>query len=270
MFDLILKAIRSLFNKYDKKIADAVEESKRPSWGNVQNKPFENNQSNGELLKTTVYFGEEQAKTFSATSARIPIMNEMYTVNWNGTDYECMAVNPDSSLFDGAVVLGDLSIFGISSPVGSGNPFIIAFTADPDNADNAQIIVFRLDSSESASITITGTFGELKQLNEQFLQESAKSALYIHSSRDTMGNLRLASPGDYYKIAAAVEAGRTVYLAVGNEENINAVFAGYDPESNSHFDFLGVSGRFENGILTGRYLNAYVVGPDGNIREYEL
>lgn len=269
MLDLVLKAVRSLFNKCEKMISDAVEESKSPYWENVQDKPFESNLRTGELLNALVHFGDSQLTEMVNTSNNTPVLNEMYTVNWNGTDYECMAVQPD---YGGiiAITLGNLAMLGIEPINDANEPFLIVFATKPNEDGKLAISFLKSDEPTTALVTINGLFGELKLLDEQYLQESAKSALYIWCDPfSNSGESHLQNTGDYYKILTAVRVGRTVYLGFGNNELARAVFVGNSMFYNSHLVFIGVAGGYENGVEK-RVLYTYEVHPDGKIYRYEV
>lgn len=268
MLDLVLKAVRSLFNKYDKKIADAVEKSKSPYWENVQDKPFENNLRTGELLNTIVHFGDSQLMEMVNTSNNTPVPNEMYTVNWNGKDYECMAVQPDYGGIS-AITLGNLAMLGIEPINDANEPFLVVFATKPNEDGKLEISFLKSDEPTTARVTINGLFGELKLLDEQYLQESAKTALFVPCGQSDSGVISLYNTGDYYKILTAIRAGRTVYLTYGNDR-IRAVYIGQNNHYTDEMQFLCMETILESGTEVGREVCVYGVNPDGSVVRYKL
>lgn len=94
------------------------------------------------LPETTVTFDEESMAGLSDQS--LFSFGYTYIVNWNGVEYTCESQDC-SSVFAGAVGLGNLSSFGFS---GNGEPF--AFLSAPGEGS----VVYSLDGSISASISV--------------------------------------------------------------------------------------------------------------------
>jgi len=93
-------------------------------------------------------------------------IGEVYRVNWNGTDYECTAVD-----VDGTRVLGDASGYDNRCPA-TGEPFgIIVFTEEQAAELGLCFMVLVNDGSEEVSITITEPVGLVHKLDSKFLPD---------------------------------------------------------------------------------------------------
>ena len=88
------------------------------------------------------------------------IEGQTYTVNWDGTEYECVC-----SAFNSLLVLGNLSIYGIGND--TGEPFIYAY-----NSNQSAGGFTTLDTSASHTISVK-TAGEVATpIAEEFLPEN--------------------------------------------------------------------------------------------------
>ena len=95
----------------------------------------------------------ESPPTFEAT------VGEIYNVRWDGTVYECTCVD-----FNGAPVIGNLSIVGAGSD--TGEPFIIAL-------DNWLTQILTADTSASHTFFISGIIPEVIKIDRKYLPKAA-------------------------------------------------------------------------------------------------
>lgn len=226
MFDLILKAIRSMLRKIE--IA-----AKTPLWENVQDKPFEDKRYTGVLFNKTLYFNEISAVT---TLDALPILGETYTVRWKGTEYQCIAnaMNYGGSL---AMYLGNIEAFGGEK---TEEPFVFVFNlaGQSDNPRHTTVYNYNYsDAAEEVAVNIKGMTGEVKKIDELFLPEAAKTALYIKADIAVVNPTYDAS--QYGLIKEAVRNGRTVYL-IDKYDDIVATFLNQYLGNNDAFEFVGM------------------------------
>ena len=190
---------------------------------------------------------EEQVLAFSLLNGAIygAIMStaldivegQTYTVNWDGTDYECVGFAIDDSK---VVYLGNVSIFG--SGVDTGEPFLCS---------SGENMFATLDTSASHTISVKTTEEVITPMAEEFLPlrvtavienaqtaaNSAQAATYINtevldcafssvatftfdkqtSGRDTF----VFNAYNYYKISGFNPAPENVTSFTGTRENGN-------------------------------------------------
>ena len=95
------------------------------------------------------------------TNAFEIVEGQTYTVNWDGTEYECVGVVASS----GFPVLGNLSIAGAGSD--TGEPFIYMY-----NTDRHVGMFATLDTAASHTISVKTTVKTVTPMAEEYLPES--------------------------------------------------------------------------------------------------
>lgn len=93
------------------------------------------------------------AYTAVLTDALILVAGQTYTVNWDGTEYECV-----SRKFNNILIIGNLSIFGLSE--NSGEPFLYVMSGKAFTT---------LDTSSSHTISIKTTEKTVTPMAEELL-----------------------------------------------------------------------------------------------------
>ena len=119
-------------------------------------------------VQTTTLMEEQQvAFTLSnglymaqITNAFEIVVGQTYTVNWDGTEYECVGVVSQSML-----VLGNLSIAGGGSE--TGEPFIYVY-----NTKQAYGMFVTLDTAASHTISVKTTEEIITPIDEKYLPEN--------------------------------------------------------------------------------------------------
>ena len=101
------------------------------------------------------------------TKAFKVIEGQTYTVNWDGTEYECVGV-----IFNSIPLLGNLSIIGIGGD--SGEPFLYEI-------ERAAGIFGTLDTSASHTISVKTTGEIATPIAEEFLPAGVGTAAIIYN-----------------------------------------------------------------------------------------
>lgn len=94
---------------------------------------------------------------------------ETYTVNWDGTEYECICAT-----FNSRPIIGNLSIVGLGDD--TGEPFLYMY-----NAAQAQGACYTLDTAASHTISIKKMEETVTPMTEEFLP-SEVNELIMNSS----------------------------------------------------------------------------------------
>ena len=125
----------------------------------------------------TVTLLEEQELAFTLSDAvyMAPITNafeivvgQTYTVKWDGTEYECVCFD-----FNSSPVLGNLSIMGAGGD--TGEPFIYAYKTSK-HAGN----FITLDTSASHTISVKTTVEIVTPMAEEFLPTNTKNTTVFY------------------------------------------------------------------------------------------
>ena len=139
----------------------------------IKNRPFYTGEPVKTVLveETTVSFADagglyiaEFPSTFEAT------VGDTYTVNWDGTEYECVC-----SVFNSMPVLGNLSIPGAGSD--TGEPFIMLVS----NGKGLQI--HTLDTSASHTISISGFIAQNVQIPDKYISDTFRDVIIAGDPR---------------------------------------------------------------------------------------
>ena len=139
----------------------------------IKNRPFYTGEPVKTVLveETTVSFADagglyiaEFPSTFEAT------VGDTYTVNWDGTEYECVC-----SVFNSVPVLGNLSIPGAGSD--TGEPFIMLIS----NGKGLQI--HTLDTSASHTISISGFIAQNVQIPDKYISDTFRDVIIAGDPR---------------------------------------------------------------------------------------
>ena len=120
----------------------------------------------------------EPTSTSSGTSYRVilpaPLIFEIvvgktYTVNWDGTEYECVCVSPAENIY----TIGNLSIMGRGDD--TGEPFLYTYeSAIPSGK------FYTLDTSASHTISVKTTQETVTPMSEEFLPATTKNTTVFY------------------------------------------------------------------------------------------
>ena len=121
---------------------------------------------------------EEQALAFASdgeglyaaplTNALEIVEGQTYTVNWDGTEYECVCF-----VFNSVHIIGNLSIIGAGDD--TGEPFVYANTPNMGGGFNT------LDTSASHTISIKTTKEIVTPMTEEFLPATKKNTTVFYT-----------------------------------------------------------------------------------------
>ena len=127
-------------------------------------------------VETTTLMEEQQvAFTLSdglymaqITNAFEIVEGQTYTVNWDGTEYECVGV-----VFHSIPALGNLSIMGPGDD--TGEPFVYAYDIEQANGQFAT-----LDTAASHTISVKTTVKTVTPMAEEFLPANTKNTTVFY------------------------------------------------------------------------------------------
>ena len=198
------------------------------------------------VLPETTVSGEDMLPIVQKFDLEI---GQEYVVHWNGTEYA-------TACFE---VQGMAAIGNIGAATGTGNtgePFVILRVPDDQVGDDgAYGAAMALDGSTSATLSITGNM--MHKIPAEYVEENYPP-LIVTVIGDTTGN-SLHVDTDFETIAAAIDAGRAVYLshngAVYPASGKRDLYINFSSTPDAHNPSIGVY-EFElytldsNGILT--------------------
>ena len=100
------------------------------------------------------FASEDSVYTAHLTEALEIVVGQTYTVNWDGTEYECVC-----SAFNSFPVLGNLSLFGVGDD--TGEPFLYV--------SSEKVFFVTFDTSASHTISVKTTKEIVTPMAEEFL-----------------------------------------------------------------------------------------------------
>lgn len=106
--------------------------------------------------------------TAQLTNAFEVIGGQTYTVNWDGTEYECVNI-----VFNSIPVLGNLSIMGVGAD--TGEPFIYVY-----NAKRHAWIFATIDTAASHTISVKKTEEIVTPMADEFLPDNTKNTTVFY------------------------------------------------------------------------------------------
>ena len=195
----------------------------------IKNRPFYTGEPVETVLveETTASFADagglyiaEFPSTFEAT------VGDTYTVNWDGTKYECVC-----SVFNSVPVLGNLSIPGAGSD--TGEPFIVRVS----NGKGLQI--HTLDTSASHTISISGFIAQNIQIPDKYISDTFRDVIIA-------GDPLKWSAADWTKYYDLFQGGKFLKI----HSHAGSKFEGY---ALSMFYKAGVSSRISVITPTGDF-----------------
>lgn len=146
-------------------------------------------------------------------------VGEQYTVNWNGTEYNCTCVELDSGTGIKAPILGNAGALGMGDD--TGEPFLFAISP-PDMVEEAGYGagVYAFDGSTELTISITGMVETVTPIPQKYLPKPVflyTDGTYLYKTPDTTdaNNLLIKS-----ELASLIESGRTIYVCHNSDDTI--------------------------------------------------
>ena len=143
----------------------------------------------------TVTLMEEQELAFTSTSdiagsvgvlttsAFDIVEGQTYTVNWDGTEYECLGF-----VFESTPGLGNLSILGLGDD--TGEPFVCSYQYNESIGVEAVVDqFFTLDTSPSHTISVTTSTETITPMSEEFIPPMNVSAFTNDAGYLTLATL---------------------------------------------------------------------------------
>ena len=115
------------------------------------------------------------------TNAFEIVDGQTYTINWDGTEYECVGFNLDSK---SSAVLGNLSIVGAGSD--TGEPFIYSY-----NTKRHTGMLATLDTSASHTISVKTIEEVVTPMAEEFLPSEINELIMNSSTPDSTKKFRI-------------------------------------------------------------------------------
>lgn len=176
-----------------------------------------------------------------------------YTVNWNGTEYECICkyITGEADAF---YVLGFIGVLTGDTSDGVEFPFVIA-AVPPEYAAEAGVggLVMPLDGSTDITLSISGFVGTIQKIDPVFLPDSDTVVISVPWICDSSNSGKLPMHGD--EILELIRKGKNVIIR-GEDVVVNRIedyrFVSYD---NGFITFQYIS--FEQGRLTSYVLKIY-------------
>lgn len=180
------------------KVLNVGSKYKQPEWGVEEN---------GVILPEATYeINPDSGAAMVVTPINASIVDGcVYTVNYGGVDYACIAVE---SADTGGYVLGNGSMLGIETP-NVDSPFMLVVTfEEAAQAEGLYAMFFPLDGAESCTFSIKG------ELTHKIPAE------YVDGSGLYIVNVDISAPytadKTFDQVYKAIADGKAVYASVGS------------------------------------------------------
>ena len=155
---------------------------------------------------------DEGDGTFYLTPTNTPTAGDICTVNWNGTEYVCVAQDM-SAMMTGATLLGDGTNFGLSG--GNGEPFAIVLGAQ---AGQNMGVISPLDGTTELTISIYADGKIYHKLGKEFLPPEALNNVLVVLQKETDENGNYIATHSFSEIAVALASGNAVFLSLWGDQ----------------------------------------------------
>ena len=153
----------------------------------------------GEILSTSTLTVVEDEGMAPITSELAGSMypGEVYTVSYNGQEYECVAIDGSTLGSPGLVVLGNVG--GLTGGEDTGEPFVfIEQNKETIETSGLYAVVAPLDGSTEVTISISGLVKTYNKLPEELMPYDAKSYFIKGSAEGSMMHINsVIESGDY-------------------------------------------------------------------------
>ena len=97
------------------------------------------------------------------------VVGQTYTVNWDGTEYECVCVSPDKNIY----IIGNLSIMDMGDD--TGEPFLYKYESDIPRGQFKT-----LDTAATHTISVKTTQETVTPMAEEFIPTGANSTTVFY------------------------------------------------------------------------------------------
>lgn len=213
---------------------------KQPEWGV---------EDGAEMLAESVIALEDGQGMISAYT-KIPTVGNVYTVNWNGTTYNCTAFEYNGGV--SMIALGNFAAFGRED---TGEPFaILATPEDMIEAAGAAGMIMALDGSESVTLSITGE--AVYTIPEKFLEYKEPLFVTLLEELSTIDKT-------YEQIKAAIDENRVVTLVAITSTTSSATKKVWLP-------LIAISANDDIAFMNPLRNNHILIAPDGTVRSEQL
>ena len=146
----------------------------------------------------TITLMEEQQVAFTSSNGRYAVQltnafevvdGQTYTVNWDGTEYECVC-----SVFNSMLVLGNLSIMGAGND--TGEPFMYGY-----DSRQAVGMFATLDTAASHTISVKTIVKTVTPMAEEYLPENIATKADVESTQKVVESTQKVLDGVFSSVA---------------------------------------------------------------------
>ena len=191
------------------------------------------------------------------------LVGEEYTVNWNGTEYKTKCVMPNVSGEEAEFYAGALGNVGLLGGEMTEEPFLIVAIVKEAVADvGIGALVFPIDGSASATVSITGFKGKFQKIDNGYIDLDSDVVvvdLYLTGHATSGGYESNYTPDE---ILEAIHSGKDVkiYFADNSEVDVRTVFT-VESFSGNSASFIS----FETGSTEKLYIRYIRMKPNDQV-----
>lgn len=180
------------------------------SWNDLTDKPFGEVEKEGYIIPETTAILSNGEGYLAERPAALWVSGQTYIVNWNGTDYNCTAMETDD---EGATIyaLGNMAMFGGDD---TGEPFSIMALNAP--VDGMYALLYDLSGANSATFSVYGLGEFIEPIAEKYLPTTIPRTVIVDMTID--GDFIVVNSGDFDIVKAAFVSGSPVFARLTTSE----------------------------------------------------
>lgn len=220
------------------------------------------------MEEQTLAFTLEGDTQYSAYPNKAPeiVVGQTYTVNWDGTEYECVCVVFRSTILS----IGNKSIFGTGDD--TGEPFLYLSTG----------AFATLDTSAIHTISVKTTAETIIPMSDEFLPVASEDNYGAIKKSDIVSTYNLPMSVPHDQMLDAIAAFRTGNASIvwGNRKIIHAEYNSstdtvsirFSPVPMTLHIYSNVDGFYNNTLGTPRYSNELILSSStsGSTKKFRI
>lgn len=193
------------------------------SWNDLTDRPFGKVEKEGYIYREPTIIPEETGNMIADAPAALWVDGRTYTVNWNGTDYNCTATKMDTGEGFFLFLLGNMVAAGGDD---TGEPFFLALSNIEMGGYWGSVV--DLTGADSMVFSVYGLGEFTETIDEKYLPKTS-NVFYaeIQAYQDSNSpNIiaRLVPDISYIAVKKAIRAGKQVYLKYSGSDEIYGSF----------------------------------------------
>ena len=167
--------------------------------------------SEGYILPETSYAVDDSAEmTFIMGAPLALVIGQEYTVNWNGTEYTCTAIDSSAVGEVGGYVLGNIGT--MTGGEDTGEPFVLIIPGADIEVTQSGVAaaVIPLDGTSEGTVAIFGMTEVVTPIAKKYLTNVVEPFIVVFEF-ENINSSALSASKSYYECLAAIKNHKPIY-----------------------------------------------------------